>query len=160
MKTAWALLVTCLTAASVSASVDPPLDLVNRTRGATKVILATVVDAEAEFGENEYGDQLILTQVTLEVNDTMKGAHEAGVVVTIEGGTIGDLTLDVSDMPKMTKGQRAVLFLTNTPSGTYVPYRRGSSVMEVDADDNVTGTGLTVNELRAAVKSAQAAGGR
>jgi len=160
MKTAWALLVTCLTAASVGASVDPPLDLVSRARGATKVILATVVAAEAEFGENEYGDQLILTQVTMEVDETMKGAHETDVVVTIEGGTIGDLTLDVSDMPKMTKGQRAVLFLTNTPSGTYVPYRRGSSVMEVDADDKVTGTGLTVDELRAAVKSAPAAGGR
>ena len=160
MKTAWALLVTCLTAASVSASVDAPLELVERTRGASKVILATVVAAEAEFGENEYGDQLILTQVTVEVDETMKGAHEAGVVVTIEGGTIGDLTLDVSDMPKMTKGERAVLFLTNTPSGAYVPYRRGSSVMEVDADDNVTGTGLTLDELRAAVKSAQAAGGR
>jgi hypothetical protein len=160
MKTAWALLVMCLTAASVGASVDPPLDLVSRARGATKVILATVIDTDAAFGENEFGDQLILTHVTMQVSETMKGAHETDVVVTIEGGTIGDLTLDVSDMPKMTKGQRAVLFLTNTPSGTYVPHRRGSSVMEVDADDKVTGTGLTVDELRAAVKSAPAAGGR
>ena len=159
MKTAWALLVTCLTATFVSASVDPPLDLVDRARGATKIVLATVVELDAAFGENEFGDQLILTHVTMQVSETMKGAHETDMVVTLEGGTIGDLTLDVSDMPKMTKGQRAVLFLTITPPVPMCRHHRGSSVMNVSADDQVTGTGLTVSELRAAIKAAQAANG-
>jgi len=136
------------------ASVDPPVDVGERAKGATKVILATVTDVQSAFGENDYGDRLILSQVTLRADETMKGPHEGTVVVTLEGGTVDDLTLDVSDMPKMEKGQRAVLFLTSSAGGRLVPYGRGSGVMDVDADGRITGTGLTVDDIRAAVKQA------
>ena len=91
----------------------------------------------------------------------MKGAHEATVVITLEGGTVGDTTLNVSDMPEMEKDQRAVLFLTGTPSGLYVPYGRGSGVVKVRADNRAVGGGnLTVDDIRAAVNAAQARKGR
>ena len=154
------MLAICVAVVTVRAAVDVPLELPESARAATKIVLATVTHQEAVFGESAFGDQLILTHVTLQVDETMKGAHQADVVVTLEGGTIGDLTLDVSDMPKMTDGQRAVLFLTSDPTGEYVPYGRGSGVMEVDASDNVPDIGLTVAELRASVKAALAAGGR
>jgi hypothetical protein len=148
----------CLTVATVSASNGPPLDPGERAKGASKVILATVTDVEAAFGENTFGDRLILSHVTMQVDETMKGAHESSVVVTIEGGTVGDLTLDVSDMPKMATGERAVLFLSNVAAGGYVLHGRGSSVVKVGADNRATDANLTVDDIRAAVKAAQARG--
>ena len=160
MKTASALLVVCLTAATVHASVDPPLDLEKHTRGATKVVLATVTDVGAAFGENAYGDQLILSRLTMRVDETLKGAHEAALVVILEGGTVGGVTLDVSDMPKLGRGQRAVLFLTSSPSGGYVPYGRGRGVVKVGADNRADGADLTIDDIRAAVAAEKARGGR
>jgi len=122
------------------------------------VVLATVTDVESEFGENAYGDRLILSQVRMQVNETMKGAHEGSLVVTLEGGTVGDLTLDVSDMPTMEKGERAVLFLSSTPGGSYVPSGRGAGVVKVDDDDRVVGENLTIDDVRAAVKASQGRG--
>jgi hypothetical protein len=82
------------------------------------------------------------------------------VVVTLEGGTVGDLTLKVSDMPTLEKGKRAVLFLNSAPGGGYVPHGRGSGVVEVDATDRGVEEDLTVDNIRTAVKAAQAGGDR
>ena len=59
--------------------------------------------------------------------------------VTIEGGTVGDLTLEVSDMPVMEEGDRAVVFLEDSKKGGYVPHRRGSGVMKVDREQRRRG---------------------
>jgi hypothetical protein len=161
MRTAAAaFLGVCLTVGTVSTSVDPPIDLETQARGARKVVLATVVDVQSAFGENDFGDRLILSQVTLRADETLKGPHEATVVVTLEGGSVGGVTLDVSDMPQMERGQRAVLFLTGSAAGGLVPYSRGRGVMTLDADDRVTGTDLTVDDIRAVVKAAQAGDNR
>jgi hypothetical protein len=63
-------------------------------------------------------------------------------------------------MPKMVKGQRAVLFLTGTPAGGYVPYGRGSGVVGIGADNRATGADLTVDDIRAAVAAARGGNGR
>jgi hypothetical protein len=158
MRTPSVFFALSMAAATVWASVDPPVDVGERAKGAKTVILATVTNVQSAFGENDFGDRLILSQVSLRVDETMKGPHEATVVVTLEGGTVGDLTLEVSDMPKMEKGQRAVLFLISSAAGGQVPHGRGAGVMKVDADNRVTGTDLTVDDIRAAVKAAQAQG--
>ena len=158
MKTVPAFLAVCLMVAPVSASNDPPLNPGERAKGASKVIVATVTDVDMAFGENAFGDRLILSQVTLQVEETMKGAHEASVVVTIEGGSVGDVTLDVSDMPKMEKGKRAVLFLTSAPGGRYLPSGRGAGVAEIDANDRVVGGNLSIDDIRSAVKAEQGKG--
>lgn len=161
IKTALALCTALgLTAVAVQASIDPPLDVNRQTRGANKIVLATVVDVNAVFGENEFGDQLILSHVTMQVDETLKGAQESTVVVTLEGGTVGDVRLDVSDMPRMERGHRAVMFLLGTPSGQYVPYGRGSGVLGIGADNRAIGSGLTIDDIRSAVAAARARGGR
>ena|SRR5688572_28546529 len=158
MRAAPAFLVVSLAVATVSASTDPPVNVGAQAKGARKVVFATVTDVRAAFGVNDFGDQLILSHVTFRLDETMKGLHEATVVVTLEGGTVGDLTLDVSDMPKMEKAQRAVLFLTNSAAGGVVPHGRGAGVMTLDDDDRVVGTNLTVDDVRAGVKAALAGG--
>jgi len=158
MRTPSVFLAICLATVTVWASVDPPVDVGAQAKGANKVVVATVTDVQSAFGENDFGDRLILSRVSFQVNETLKGTHETTVVVTLEGGTVGDLTLEVSDMPTMEKGERAVLFLTSSRAGGVVPYRRGSGLMKLDADNRVPGTDLTLDDIRAAVKAAQAGG--
>ena len=160
MRTLSICLAGCLATATVWASVGPPVDVAAQAKGANKVVVATVTDVQSAFGENDFGDRLILSQVTFRVDETMKGPQAGSVVVTVEGGSVGDLTLEVSDMPTMEKGQRAVLFLTSSRSGGDVPYRRGAGVLRLDGDDRVPGTDLTLEEIRAAVKAAQAGGNK
>src|SRR5687768_3370080 len=114
MRALIGFLVVCFTVVAVSASVESKVDVKERANGAKKVVLATVSDVESEFGQNDFGDSVILSRVALRVEETMKGPHEATLAVTIEGGTVGDLTLEVSDMPKMETGDRAVLFLEDS----------------------------------------------
>ena len=154
MRIVSALLVACLAGATAWASIDAPGDLVDQAKGATRVVVATVTDVASSFAVNEFGDQLIVSQVTFRVEETMKGPAQTTVEVMVEGGTVGDLTLEVSDLPRMERGKRAALFLTSAPDGRQVPYRRGAGLLELTADNRVTGTGLTGDDIRAAVRAA------
>jgi hypothetical protein len=146
----------CLGAATASASVGPEVDIATRAKGAKNVVVVTVVDMQSTFDVNEYGDRLIVSHALLQVDETMKGAREQVVTVTVEGGTVGDLTLEVSDMPMMVKGDRAVMFLDASNRGGYVPHGRGLGVLKLDSGNRVAGTSLTLDEIRNIV--AQGAG--
>jgi hypothetical protein len=138
----------------VTASVEPPIDIAAQAKGAKKVVIATVTDVESLFDTNDYGDRLIVSRVSYRVDETMKGPRETTGVVTVEGGSVGDLTLKVSDMPVMTKGDRAVLFLDDSAKGGQVPHGRGKGLLKIDGSNHVTGTTLTLDEVRAAVQEA------
>ncbi len=155
-RTVLALLTIGLTATTAAAKVDGrPPDVAEKARGSGKVVLGTVTDVESEFGENEHGDRLILSRVTVRVDETMKGVHEGSVVVTLEGGTVGDLKLVVSDMPTLQRGNRAVMFLTSTPGGGNRPFGRGAGVVEIGDDDRALESDLTVEDIRAAVRASR-----
>ncbi len=156
-KTVFALLGVCLSITAAQA-IDPP-DVVRQARGAKKVIVATAMAVEATFGKNEFGDRLIFSHVTFRVNETMKGVPEASLVVTLEGGTVDGVTLQVSDMPGVTPGERAVLFLDESAAGRHVPHGRGAGVLKLDKDDRIVGSMLTLENVRASVKRAETAGG-
>jgi len=139
----------CAMATTLSASSDPDVPIGDRAKGAKKVVVATVVDVQSTFDTNDYGDHLIVSHALLRVDETMKGSRESSVTMTVEGGTVGDLTLRVSDMPTMTKGDRAVLFLDESNRGGHVPHGRGLGVLKLDDDGtHVAGTNLTVDDIR------------
>jgi hypothetical protein len=96
------------------------------------------------------------------VEETLKGVHNQVVTVTLEGGTVGELTLKVSDMPTLRPGDRAVLFLDAAAGGEHVPHRRGLGVLALDQANRVTGTAVTLDQIRETVRSqaAQGRGGR
>jgi hypothetical protein len=60
-----------------------------------------------------WDDQVILTEVTLEVLLCLKGERAAGdtVVVVQQGGVVGDLAMLVPGMPTFVQGEEVVLFL-------------------------------------------------
>ena len=135
-------------------------DLAAHSRGAGKeIVVARISDVHSSFATNRFGDQLIVSNAVLEVLETLKGAPEAVTSVTVEGGTVGDLTLRVSDLPQVKEGDRAVFFLDANGNG-HVPHGRGHGILKLDDDDRVEGQDLTLAQVKDAVRGANAKGGR
>jgi hypothetical protein len=155
MKAALAVTLVFAITATLSASQDPATDVATRAKGAGRVVVAKVVSVQSHFDVNQWGDQLIVSDAEMQVEETLKGAHAAALTVTLEGGSIGDLTLDVSDMPSMKKGERAVLFLNQTPAGGHVPWGRGNGVLKLDSSDHVDGSNVTLDDVKRMVKDAR-----
>ena len=143
------------------AEVGPPVDVATRARGAGKVVVARIVDVRAQFETNRFGDQLIVSHAILEVLETWKGAPEATMNVAVEGGTVGDLTLKVSDLPSVNEGDRAVFFLDATGNG-HTPHGRGLGIMKLNEADAIDGSALSLEDVREQVRAAvnQGRGGR
>ena len=160
MKKALLSAALCCVATVVAAEVGPTPDVPSRARGAGRVIVARVLDVYAQFQTNRFGDQLIVSNARLEIDETLKGTPSATVWIAVEGGTVGGVTLKVSDMPEIHSGDRAVFFLDDGANGVQVPHGRGHGVMKLAPTDRVEGGTLTLTEIRQQVRSAVGRGGR
>ena len=129
MKAAVAALVFCGVSTALAASDGPRVDIGTRAKGADRVVVATVVEVHSSFERNAYGDQLIVSHALLQIEEAMKGTAAALLPIDVEGGTVGDLTLSVSDLPRINPGDRAVFFLDKSASGTYLPHLRGLGIL-------------------------------
>jgi len=95
----------------------------------TDIVRARVVDLNSYWVNAPH---VIRTDVTLQVTETWKGglAAPATVTVTLQGGRVGDVNMQVEDQPDMRPGDDLVLFmqggadtrfrLTNDFQGHYV----------------------------------------
>ena len=146
------------TAVPVAADVSRS-DISSLSRGAHRIVVATVTRVDPVFQNNEFGDQLIVSRTQLRIHEVLKGAPVAGVaesvVMELEGGTIGDLTLTVSDLPILAPGERAVIFMRQNARGALVPHERGHGILKLDSSDHVRGTELPLSAIRRAVAAAR-----
>ena len=133
-----------------------PVPLAERARGAERVVVGRVASVAPAWQVNEFGDRLIVSVVRVVVNETLKGQALPTLDVEVEGGTIGELTLHVSDQTSLAPGDRAVFYLKQTARGTFVPHLRGQGVLKLDASDRVSGTSLTLEEIRREVAAGNA----
>jgi hypothetical protein len=134
-------------AASSSAG---PVSIPDRVRGSEQVVVATIADVRATYETNQFGDRLIVSHAKLQVNERLKGNAAQTVDVDVLGGTIGDVTLDVSSLPHVKGGERAVFFLDrDQTTGRMLPHLQGQGILKLDANDRVKGTSLDLNTIRA-----------
>ena len=61
---------------------------------------------------------LIVSKVWLGVSEVVRGSSISSVSVDIEGGTLGGMTMRVSDLPEMKPGARALFLLGQLPDGS------------------------------------------
>ena len=155
MKRGLAIVAICVIGTTLSASSGPPLTLEARAKGAQIVAVASVADVTSWFAVNQYGDQLIVSKVTLNLEERLKGNVAApGILdMQIEGGTVGNITLRVSDLPSLKAGERAVVFLEYTPSGNLIPHRRGLGILKLQGDV-ISGTDISIARVRDTVRQA------
>jgi hypothetical protein len=78
------------------------------------------------------------------------------VIVTVEGGDVGDVSLHVSDLPVMRKGERILYFLDRAANGQWVPHRRGLGIVKVGITERLDRVPMTLGEARAQIRDALA----
>ena len=150
-----AILISCC-ATSVLASGGRQVDIPERASGAQKVVIAKVTSATPGWRTNTFGDQLIVTEVSLDVEETLKGTPATQLWMDLEGGTVDGVTLRVSSLPQLSAGERAVFFLDGTPSGSHVPHLKGQGILKLDANNVVRGSSLRLDDVRRQVRGANA----
>ena len=133
-----------------------PVPLAERARGADRVVVGRVTSVTPQWQVNEFGDRLIVSTVHVAVTETLKGDATPTVDVDVEGGTIGSLTLHVSDQVTFAPGERATFFLTRTARGRFVPHLRGQGLLKLDGSNRVPGSSLTLEQIRREVAAGRA----
>jgi hypothetical protein len=151
----WSLVFGALitTAIPCLASSERPATIEERARGANRVVVATVAETTARYERNEFGDELIVTYARLAIEEVLKG-QSGPVTVALEGGTVDGITLRVSSLPSLSKGERAVFFVTPGRGGEFRPHLRGQGILKLNAEDRVPGSSLTLNQIRQSARAA------
>ncbi len=126
----------------------PPVPEAERAQGAERIVVGRVASVAPLWRVNEFGDRLIVSVVRVNVSQTLKGQPLPTLDVEVEGGTIGELTLRVSDQMSFSPGERAVFYLKRTARGTFAPHLRGEGLLKLDAADRVSGSSLTLEQIR------------
>ena len=130
------------------ASDQVPVPIAERARGAERVVAGRVTSVTPQWRTNDHGDRLIVSVVQVSVTETLKGEATPTVDVEVEGGTIGSLTLRVSDQLTFRPGERATFFVRRNARGRFIPHLRGQGTIKLDAANRVPGTSLTLDEIR------------
>ena len=119
------------------------------------MVVGTISDVTSRMGTNAAGDRLIYSDLVVDLSETLKGDLRGSVTVTVEGGEVGGLTLAVSDMPTLRRGDRALFFLTRNASGEWAVYGRGGGVMKIDGAGRLGNGPLTLDSARTQIRSAR-----
>lgn len=123
-----------------------PLTIEDLTRKSDVVVRGTVLAQDARWSPDRH---LIYTFVRVRVDETLKGAADAEVMVQRPGGTLGDITQRVHGAPEFADGEQVVLFLARLPSRTpmYVVEGMAQGKLKVEG---AAQDALVVQDARAA----------
>jgi hypothetical protein len=119
----------------------------DRAKGADAVVVGTVIEVVAAFEQTSVG-RIIVSHALVRVDETLKGQPGQVMSLDVEGGTVGELTLSVSDMETIAKGDRGVFFVKRTKSGGNVPHLRGNGIVKLDASNHVRGSNDTLDDVK------------
>jgi hypothetical protein len=111
-KTNYLLVLSCLVLTALSArgtTVIPPTfdQLVN---DAEFIFQGNVTDVRSQW-VGEGGQRQIVTYVTFKIEDAVKGSPGTSYTIRMLGGTVGDITMAISDAPQFKVGDRDILFV-------------------------------------------------
>jgi hypothetical protein len=101
-------LIAILCTSTALASVEE-LSLEELVRKASTILHGVVTDIRSQWNNDQ---TMIYTYVTVSVKDYLKGGSETKeVTIEVPSGTVGEITLWVSDTPTFEKDQEVILFL-------------------------------------------------
>ena len=111
------LLILCsFIAASSVGAVMVKRDLEDLTRESDLIVIGNVVSMDSQQGEKGR----ISTYVSIKVEEYVKGKpREAEIVIVIPGGTVGELSMWVSEAATFTLNERNLLFLDHLRDNLY-----------------------------------------
>lgn len=115
------------------ASLVEALDLPTLVAESDQVVVARVLALDSHF--DEHGQ--IVTDVTMQVEESVKGPLAPGAAVTVrrKGGTVGDIGMRVSGEPSFTVGETVVLFAARSTGGVLRPVGMSQGALRVFEKD-------------------------
>lgn len=102
------------TATGLRATTLAPFTFEDQVSGAAEIFRGRVTRIETERRPTKRGSALF-TQVTFTVLETFKGEPNSPRTLNFLGGTLGDESMIVEGMPRFTKDQEAILFVSGDP---------------------------------------------
>ena len=104
------------------------------TKGSEAVITGVIDDIES-FWATSNGRKTIITRVKVNLIEVIRGSlPQESLFVEYEGGQVGDIVLEVSDMEPFTKGEEVILFLNKA---TMLRNPVDSNIKSASAADNI-----------------------
>jgi len=102
------------------------LSRIDLCKRADRVVVGGVTKLSSRWQGQE-----IVTDVTVVPSENLKGTGTSPFVVTIPGGTVGNVTLRVSEAPRFAVGETVLLFVkpNNGPCGVYGWFKGKYSVV-------------------------------
>ena len=118
---------------------------------------ATVVTGQVVAAESSAAPPGIITEVTIRVDETLRGTPAPEHTLTLPGGQLGGDSLYIPGAPQLIPGQRVVLFLDD--AGKLVGFSQGAFVLDgqhalrpaLRHHEDVA-EALTLDEIRSAVR--------
>ena len=120
-KTNYLLVLTgvILTALSARATTVIPPTFDQLVNDAEFIFQGNVTDVRSQW-IGEGGQRQIVSYVTFKVDDAIKGSPGASYTIRMLGGTVGEITMAISDAPEFKVGDKDILFVEH--NGTqFVP---------------------------------------
>jgi len=133
---------------SLFADTTVPTDLATRLRGASRTIVGRVARLEPRMVRTPRGDRMIVTRTWVRVEEALKGRADSLLAVDVEGGTIGELSMRVSDIEPLKVGERAIVMMEPTADGAWRPHRRGLGLLRLTSDNRVHELGVSLADVR------------
>jgi len=87
-----------------------------RADEATNIVVGKIKQVKSFYATNKWGDNLIMSEVTLKVDKVHKGDQVDEVTFIVEGGAVGDIVLRVSSVPLFEEGEALILYLKKEDS--------------------------------------------
>ena len=87
-----------------------------RAEEATNIVAGKIKQVKSFNATNKWGDDLIMSEVTLKVDKVHKGEQNDEVTFVVEGGAVGDIVLRVSSVPLFEEGEALILYLKKKDS--------------------------------------------
>src|ERR1043165_2743378 len=106
-----ALTVALLAANAPATTVIPP-SFDQLVKEAQLIFEGRVMDVHCEWS-GEGAQRVIVSYVTFEIEEGLKGSLGANFTLRLVGGTIGNETITIADAPVFQKGDRDILFVEN-----------------------------------------------
>lgn len=91
-----------------------PVQAVNidkKSEEASNIVVGKIKQIKSFYATNKWGDNLIMSEVTLNVEKVHKGEQVSEVTFIVEGGMVGDVVLRVSSVPLFEEGEALILYL-------------------------------------------------
>ena len=148
MRTAIIVALASLCNVALAADSTIPTNLATRLRGASRTVVGSVARLEPRMVRTPRGDRMIVTRTWLRVDEALKGRADSLLAVDVEGGTIGELSMRVSDIEPLQVGERAVVMVEPAPDRSWRPHRRGLGLLRLTEDNRVRELGVSLADVR------------